>query len=336
MQKLNWGILSTAKIAVEKVIPGLLKSDDLAVRAIASRNLEKAGKVAEELNIPVAYDSYEALLSDPEIDVIYNPLPNHLHVEWTAKAIEAGKHVLCEKPLLLTVQDAEHLIKLRNKYNVKVGEAFMVKSHPQWQRAKAIIDSGLLGGIRLYQGTFSYFNADPQNIRNIANYGGGAMWDIGCYPVMTSRYLFGESPTRVIASLQIDEQFGTDVLSTVQMEFSSGIKAQFAVSTQAAAYQRVHVLGTEKELEIMIPFNAPTDQPTVLRVNSADILRKNEVEELLPPSDQYQLQAEDFCRAILENTSEPVTLEDARDHCRIIEAIFESNKKGTWINIQVP
>lgn len=331
MQKLRWGILSTAKIGVEKVIPGMQKSDLLEVCAIASRDKNKAESAAKSLNIPVAYDSYDALINAPDIDVIYNPLPNHMHVEWTSKAIAAGKHVLCEKPLFLHQTDAEALIALRNKHQVKVGEAFMVKSHPQWQRAKAIINSGMLGGIKMYQGTFSYFNSDPENIRNIAEYGGGALWDIGCYPVMTSRYLFGENPSRVLASLQLDERFQTDVLSSVLMDFPSGIKAQFVVSTQAAAYQRVHVLGSEKELELTIPFNAPTDRPTKLRVNSADILQQSEVEELLPACDQYQLQAEDFCRAIAEDISEPNTLEDARDHCMILQAMFESHKKGTWI-----
>lgn len=330
---MKWGIISTAKIGVEKVIPGMLKSNLFEVSAICSRDLEAAKKAANQLGIPKYYDSYDALLSDPEIDIIYNPLPNHLHVEWTAKAIAAGKHVLCEKPLFLNPKDSELLISLKKKHQVKVGEAFMVKTHPQWIKAKEIIDSSELGEIRAYQSTFSYFNNDPGNIRNIAEFGGGALWDIGCYPVMTSRYLFGENPEAVFCSAQFDPAFHTDVLSSAILKFPSGITANFTVSTQAAPYQRVHVLGTKKEMEILIPYNSPTDRETCIRINDADILQKKTRKINLPICDQYQLQAEAFTKAIIHDTCEPVSLEDAQDHSLIITALFQSAKSGGWVSI---
>ncbi|MFT6868715.1 MAG: putative dehydrogenase [Cyclobacteriaceae bacterium] len=330
MKKLKWGILSTAKIGIDKVIPGMLKSEMFEVAGIASRNLEQAKNAASQLGIARAYGSYDELLGDPEIDIIYNPLPNHLHVEWTAKAIEAGKHVLCEKPLFINPADSATLINLRDKHNIKVGEAFMVKSHPQWTRAKEICDSGDLGEVILYNASFTYYNTDPDNIRNIAAFGGGALWDIGCYPVMTSMYLFAENPSRVFCEIKRDPQFGTDVFSSAILEFPSGKRAIFTVSTQLAPYQRVHILGTKKELEIQIPFNSPTDRPSVIKINFADILQENLIKENIPTCDQYQLQAEAFTEAVLNNTEVPVSLEDALDHSRIITALFESASVGQW------
>lgn len=333
MGKLRWGILSTAKIATVKVIPGMLKSSLFKVHAIASRDLASARSEAARLGISKAYGSYEELLADPEIDIIYNPLPNHLHVEWTATAIKAGKHVLCEKPLFLNPEEARELIRLRDQHQVKVGEAFMVKTHPQWIRAKELVDSSVLGTITAYQSTFSYFNADPANIRNIPEYGGGALWDIGCYPVMTSRFLLGENPFRIIGSVKRDPRFGTDIHSSAIMEFNNGVTASFSVSTQSAPYQRVHVFGTQGDLEILVPFNSPVDRPTYLRLNQGDILLDKVTEEEITTCDQYQLQAEAFTKAVMENTRVPVSLEDALDHALIITAIFESAEKGTWISV---
>ncbi len=335
MKKLKWGILSTAKIGIEKVIPGMLKSDLFEVAAIASRNHEQATNSATKLGIAKAYGSYDELIQDAEIDIIYNPLPNHLHVEWTARAIEAGKHVLCEKPLFILPDDSMALIKLRDKYNVKVGEAFMVKSHPQWVRVKEIVDSGDLGDVSLYNATFTYFNTNPDNIRNIAAFGGGALWDIGCYPVMTSRYLFGENPSRVFCEFKSDPKFRTDIFSTAILEFPSGKRANFTVSTQLAPYQRVHLLGTKKELEIQIPFNSPIDRPSVIKISDADILQENLIKENIPTCDQYQLQAEAFTQAILNDTFVPITLEDAVDHCKIITALFDSAKKQGWVRVKL-
>jgi len=333
MRKSNWGIISTAKIGVEKVIPGMLKSEAFNVSAISSRNHQQAQIWADKLGIPTAYGSYEELLSDESIDIIYNPLPNHLHVEWTARAIEAGKHVLCEKPLFLNPQEADMLLELSQKHQVKVGEAFMVKTHPQWIKAKEIIESNLLGEVKAYNATFSYFNNDPENIRNVAEFGGGALWDIGCYPVMTSRYLFGETPKRVFCTATFDEQFKIDTLSSAILEFPSGKKATFTVSTQLAPYQRVHVLGTEKEMEILIPFNAPTDRKTCIKINPGDILQSNVEKIEIDTCDQYQLQAEAFTNAVTNNTEVPVSLTDSKIHSQIIRALFQSIDTGNWVNV---
>ncbi len=333
MGNLKWGILSTAKIATVKVIPGMLKSKLFEVHAIASRDLASARSEAAKLGIPKAYGSYEELISDPEINIIYNPLPNHLHVEWTAKAIKAGKHVLCEKPLFLDSSGASELIHLRDQHRVKVGEAFMVKTHPQWIRAKELIDSGVLGVITGYHSTFSYFNDDPTNIRNIPEYGGGALWDIGCYPVMTSRFLLGRNPVRVAGSVWRDTSFGTDIHSSAILDFGNGVTASFSVSTQSAPYQRVHVFGTKGDLEIMIPFNAPVDRPTYLNLNQGDVLLDKITQEEIPSCDQYQLQTEAFTLAVLGIEPVPVSLEDAQDHAQIITGVFESAKNGSWISI---
>ncbi len=330
---MKWGIISTAKIGMEKVIPGILKSDSEEVVAIGSRNLESAKEAATSLNIPKFYGSYEDVINDPEVEIIYNPLPNHMHVEWTAKAIKAGKHVLCEKPLFIDPIDAELLIKLRDQHQVKVGEAFMVRTHPQWIKAKEIIDSGELGEVLSYQATFSYFNTDPKNIRNIAEYGGGALRDIGCYPIMTSRYLFNENPEQVILNAQIHPDFKTDILSNAIMKFYSGRTASFTVSTQLSPYQRVHVLGSKKEMEILIPFNAPTDRNTLIKINNGDILQKDIEKIEIPACDQYQLQSEAFSDVIKKNTKVPVSLEDALDHSRIIAGLFESLETERWVSL---
>jgi predicted dehydrogenase len=330
---MKWGILSTAKIGVEQVIPGIQKSETEKVIAIGSRNFESAKEAATKLNIPKFYGSYQEVNDDPEVEIIYNPLPNHLHVEWTAKAIEAGKHVLCEKPLFIDPKDAEKLIKLRDQYQVKVGEAFMVRTHPQWAKAKEIIDSGELGEVLSYQATFSYYNTDPNNIRNIAEYGGGALWDIGCYPIMTSRFLFGENPHQVILNAQIHPEFKTDTLSNAIMDFPFGKTASFTVSTQLAPYQRVHVMGSKKEMEILIPFNPSAGAETLLKINNADIFNKDIEKINIPACDQYQVQAEAFSEAVLNDSEVPVPLEDALDHSRIITALFDSSKTGSWVKL---
>lgn len=330
--RLKWGVLGAAKIAVEKVIPAMQQSERCEVYGIASRNLEKAEGTAIKLNIPKTYDSYEALIADPDIDVIYNPLPNHLHAEYTLKCIEAGKHVLCEKPIALNSADVQKLITARDTAGVKVGEAFMVKTHPQWLEAKRIIQSGALGQMSMIQGIFSYSNTDPENIRNILAYGGGAMWDIGCYPIFTSRFVLDEEPLKVLALTQFDEKFGTDVLSSVIMQFPSA-QVSFVVGTQMVAYQRMNFLGRSKRLEIQIPFNAPRDQPCRLLLDKGDILQRELEEILIPTCDQYQLQMDAFTKAVLEDTDVPVTLEDSLENTRVIEAIFQSAKEGKWIGM---
>jgi len=325
-------VISTAKIGMKQVIPAFQKSEYCEVAAIASRSPEKAYGAAVALGIGRAYGSYEELLSDPEVDAIYNPLPNHLHMEWSIRAMEAGKHLLCEKPIGLNVEEVEQMIAARDRCGVKAGEAFMVKSHPQWHDTRERVRRGEIGPLRLIQGMFSYYNADPENIRNISEFGGGGMWDIGCYCVTMSRYLFEEEPLRVAALLEFDPDMGTDRLGSVLMEFPSG-QSQFAVSTQLVPYQRMHFYGTGGHIEVEVPWNAPNDRPCRILQDSGDILHeKLEVHEF-PVTDQYTLMGDAFSRAIIDGTEVPVTLEDGLLNTRVLKAIFESAGRAQWVTL---
>ncbi|HVH70134.1 MAG TPA: Gfo/Idh/MocA family oxidoreductase, partial [Candidatus Dormibacteraeota bacterium] len=265
-QRVKWGVLGVAAIGVKKVIPAMQKGKWSEIAAIASRELPKAEKAAAQLGISKAYGSYQELLADPEIEAVYNPLPNHLHVPWSMKAAEAGKHVLCEKPISLTVREAKELLRARDRCGVKIGEAFMVKTHPQWLRMRDLIGKGAVGNLRSIIGMFSYFNRDPNNVRNVAEWGGGGLMDIGWYPISTSRWIFGEEPLRVCGMLEADPEFGTDRLSSAMLEFPSG-HSVFTCSTQLVAYQRMQFLGTEGRIEIKIPFNAPNDRPCEILID---------------------------------------------------------------------
>lgn len=331
--RMNWGVLGVAKIATEKVIPAMLGSENFNVLGIASRDHARAKSAADRLGLLKAYDSYDALIADPDIDIVYIPLPNHLHFTYALKCIEAGKHVLCEKPITLKSDEIKKLIAARNRHGVKIGEAFMVKSHPQWIKARELVLSGYLGKVKLVQGYFNYYNVDPQNIRNIDMYGGGAMWDIGCYPVMTARFVLGEEPTKVVALMEKDGEFGTDALSSVIMRFPSA-QVVFSVSTQLSNSQRMIFIGDKQNMEIKIPFNAPNDQATQLIINSGNILQDNNEEIYFDICDQYALQAEAFVRSIKNKTEAPVSLEEAWSNTRVLEAIFESAATGRWVEVQ--
>lgn len=333
MQKLNWGILSTARIGLQQVIPAIQKSTNGRVTAIASRSPQKAAAAAGEAGISTSYGTYEELLEDPGVDAIYNPLPNNMHLEWNVKAMEAGKHVLCEKPLGLSVPEVEEMISVRDRCRVKAGEAFMVKSHPQWRDVRTRIRNGDVGELRLVQGAFSYFNTDPDNIRNIPGLGGGGIWDIGCYCVTMSRYVFGEEPVRLVSSVDTDPEFGTDRLAGVIMEFPTG-KAVFTVGTQVAAFQRMHILGTGGHMEVKIPFNAPSDRPNVVLKDEGSILLDAITKLEYPPVNQYQLMVEEFSRAVLRDEDVPVPLEDSLWNTKVLCAVFDSAKKGTWVEVK--
>lgn len=333
MDRVRWGILSTAKIGLVKVIPALQKSQLIEVTAIASRSPEKAAVAASSLGIDKAYGSYEELISDPEVDCIYIPLPNNMHLEWTLKAMEAGKHVLCEKPLGLTPAEVEQMIQVRDKCGVKAGEAFMVKSYPQWIDTRERVRRGEVGELRLIQGAFSYFNADPANIRNIPELGGGGLWDIGCYLTTMSTYFFEELPQRLVASLEFDPELKTDRLASVIMQYGSG-QAFFSVSTQLVPYQRFHLFGTKGHFELKIPFNAPNDRECLVAQDSGSILLDDITTHQYPVSDQYTLMGEAFSKAILTDGEVPVSLEEAYDNTRLLCAIFESAEKGKWVEVQ--
>jgi predicted dehydrogenase len=319
--KVRWGILGTAKIALTKVIPAMQLSPWCEIAAIASRDFAKADESAERLNIPTAYGSYEELLADDSIEAIYNPLPNHLHVPWTIKAAEAGKHVLCEKPIALSAAEARTLIDLRDRTGVRIQEAFMVRTHPQWLETRRLIHSGEIGSLRSITGFFSYFNDDPTNIRNHLDFGGGALMDIGCYPINISRFIYEAEPRRVLGLIERDAETRTDTFTTAVLDFPQG-HSTFTCSTRLAPYQRMIFHGTEGRIEVLIPFNAPHDHPTQIMLNDETIE--------FPICDQYEIQGTLFSRAIRENREQEIPLEDAINNMIVIDAVFRSAKTNQW------
>jgi len=319
--KVRWGILSTANIALKKVIPAMQRSRSCEITAIASRDLSNAKEAANALNIPHAYGSYEELLADNSIEAIYNPLPNHLHVPWTLKAAEARKHVLCEKPIALNAEEAKTLIAARDRYEVRIQEAFMVRTHPQWLETRRLIREGRIGELRSITGFFSYFNPDPGNIRNQLELGGGALMDIGCYPITISRWIFAMEPRRVLGLIERDPEFGTDNLTTAVLDFPNG-HSTFTCSTRLAPYQRMIFHGTEGTIEVLIPFNAPNDRPTQILVDDETIE--------IPVCDQYEIQGTLFSQALRENKEQPIPLEDAINNMTVIDAVFRSAENGHW------
>jgi predicted dehydrogenase len=328
--KVRWGVLGVAGIAVKKVIPAMQRSEYTEVTAIASRDLAKAQAAAGPLGIAKAYGSYEELLADPEIEAVYNPLPNHLHVPWSIKAAEAGKHVLCEKPIGLSVAEARELMAARDRLGVKIGEAFMVHSHPQWLRAREIVRSGEIGELRTMLGAFSYFNRDPKNIRNNPEIGGGGLMDIGCYPITMSRFIYGTEPLRATGVMELDPEMGTDRLTSAILHFASG-QSVFTCSTQAVPYQTFQILGTKGRIELEIPFNAPPDRPTRLFVDTgADLFGGGKRMEEFAVCDQYTIQGDLFSRAIREGGEVPTPLEDSIANMQVIEAVSRSAQSGCW------
>jgi len=326
---IRWGVLSTALIGTEKVIPGIQRSKRGKVEAIASRDEARAGRVAADLGIAKAYGSYEALLADPDIDAIYNPLPNHLHVPWTVAAAEAGKHVLCEKPIAMNAEEAARLRAVAGGRHIM--EAFMVRFHPQWLRARELIRSGAIGELRAVQVFFAFDNRDPDNIRNKPETGGGALMDIGCYGIVSGRFCFEAEPVRVVSLIDRDPAFATDRLTSVIADFGRSRQLSFVVSTQLADHQHVTIAGTRGRIEIVIPFNAPQMEATKIRIDDGSKLGgASTVEEILPPVDQYAEEADAFARAVLGETALPYGVDDAMSNMKIIDAIVRSEKSGAW------
>ena len=326
MKPVKWGIISTASIGTEKVIPGMLKSKDLEVVAISSRKLKTAKDWAARLGIAKAYGSYEEMLADPEIEAVYNPLPNHLHVPLTMAAARAGKHVLCEKPIAITAKEAKQLKKAPK--NVLIAEAFMVRHATQWLAVRDLVKKKKIGDVRAMQVMFAYFNRDPKNVRNMVDIGGGGMLDIGCYPITVSRFIFDGEPRRVTATIDRDPKFKVDRLAGGLADFGDGRHLSFTVSTQLAPFQRVQIMGTKGRIEIEIPFNAPPDQPNRFFVQGME-MNVGEWTDL-PVSDQYQLQAEAFGRVIRKKQKPFWGVDDAIQSMKIIDAFFRSEKSGRW------
>ena len=326
MNQVRWGVLGVAKIATEKVIPGMKKARGVEVAAIASRSADKARQAAARLGLPASYGSYDELLADERIDAVYIPLPNHLHVEWSIKSLRAGKHVLCEKPIGLSVAEAEELAVAGRKHpHLKLMEAFMYRHHPQWVTARRMVTEGKIGELRTIQTLFSYFNRNPLDVRNQAEIGGGGLMDIGCYPISLSRFLFAAEPKRVLGEIEYDPEFRTDRLASGILEFAQGT-GTFTCGTQIAPYQRVQIVGTQGRIEIEIPFNAPPDRPCRLWHQHAT----GTEEIVFDVCDQYGIQAELFSRAVIDDTPVPTPIDDAVANMRVIEALFRSGRSGRW------
>ena len=320
-----------AAIAVKRTIPAMQAGQWSEITGIASRDRERAAAAAHDLDIPKAYGSYEELIADPDIDAIYNPLPNHLHVKWSVLAAERGKHVLCEKPIGLNVAEALQLIAVRDRTGVTMGEAFMVQTHPQWVRIVELVRAGRIGQLRSVAGAFSYFKLEPDNIRNIREYGGGALMDIGCYPIKTSRMVFGEEPLRVSAAITRDPRFGNiDMLTSAILEYPSG-HCVFTCSTQIMQQQSMCFYGTAGRIAPEIPFNAtPGGTSRIFIDDGRDLSGGGRVVEVLPACDQYTIQGDLFSRAIREGGKPPVPLEDAARNMAVIDAVFLAAETGRW------
>jgi predicted dehydrogenase len=330
MRKVRWGVLSTARIAVERVIPAMQRGRHAEIVAIASRDPERARSAAARLGVATAHGSYEAMLEDAEVEAVYNPLPNHLHVPWSLRAIAAGKHVLCEKPVALGAAEAGTLLDAARRYpHLKVMEAFMYRHHPQWLRVQRSIAAGAIGQVRTVHTVFSYHNVDPANVRNQAALGGGGgLMDIGCYGISVARLVLGAEPARVCAIAEQDPRFGVDRLASAILDFGERT-ATFTCATQLAPYQRVSIFGTTGSIEVEQPFNPPRDEPCRLRYG-----RDGRVEDVwIEPADQYTLQGDDFSLAVLHDRPVFTPLEDSVANLRVLDAVAASAAGGCWMEV---
>ncbi|MET3598269.1 Gfo/Idh/MocA family protein [Martelella mangrovi] len=329
--KLKWGVLSTAGIGMRKVIPGMKKSELVTVQAIASRDAAKAAAAAEKLQIPVSYGSYEELLADPEIDAIYNPLPVNMHVDWSIRAMEAGKHVLCEKPIAMSAEEAARLIDARERTGKQVLEAVMVRQHPQWLRVAEIIRSGEIGEVCLMQTTMSFFNDDPNNIRNIAEVGGGALYDVGCYALFLSRFVFNAEPLQVVSMSDIDPNMHTDRLMSGIIDFGNGRQLSFACGTQLARFQTVQIIGRKGRIEVPVSLNAPQGEEVTITIDADGTNDPAQMRhEVIAASDQYTLQADLAARVFRGETPAEYPIENAVNNMAAIDALYRSAKSHTW------
>lgn len=329
--KINWGVLGAANIASKKVIPAMQSGEFSQITAIASRNSEKAKMTALELSIPNFYGSYEELLADSRVEAVYIPLPNHLHIEWATRCAEAGKHVLCEKPIGLNAEEVRKLIEVRNRTDVKIQEAFMVQTHPKWLKVRELIRAGRIGKLEAITGFFSYFNDDETNIRNKPEMGGGALLDIGCYCINISRFIFEDEPQRVSSLMTKDAKTGIDKLSSAILDFPNG-QATFTCSTQLVPYQKMHFFGTKGRIEVEIPFNIPPETPTKIFIDDGRNLYGENIETIkFYSADQYRIQGDLFSQAILENSDQAITLEDSFKNMAVIDAVFRSSETGNWV-----
>ncbi len=325
MKAVRWGVLGAANIFMKKVLPPLLKTDAVELMAIASRSEEKARSAARTFGIARSYGAYEDLLADPDIEAVYIPLPNHLHTEWIRKAADAGKHVICEKPLALNAEEAASCVEYASKKGVRLMEAFMYRFHPQWRRARELVRAGEIGQVLAVHTSFAYDNRDPENIRNKLAMGGGALMDIGCYAVSTARFVFGREPERAIGFFTRDANFKTDILSSAILDFA-GPRSVFTVATQSFPTQGVDIFGSAGRIHIEVPFNISPDTPPQLVV----ITGIGERRPTLPAADQYGLEFEAFSKALRRDLPVPTPAEDAVSNQKVLDALFRCESSGTW------
>jgi predicted dehydrogenase len=331
VKKLQWGILSTANIGQKRVIPAILAGRRGVVAAIASRDAGRAARAAAAFQIARSYRTYQELLDDPDIDAIYNPLPNHLHVEWTVRALDAGKHVLCEKPIGLNAGEAAAVVAARDRSGKRVIEAFMVRFHPQWQRIRELVRSGRIGSVGVVQSAFLFTVLDPTNIRNRADIGGGALYDVGCYPIVTARYVYGVEPDRAVALVDRDPRLGVDRVSSGLLRFPGGGQLAFSSALQLAAYQHVAILGTEGRIEIAVPFTPQKDHACRIVIDSGKSLDgSSALHEDFPPVDQYVLQCDTAAAVFQDDSDQEFPIEDAIANMRVIDALYASAESGRW------
>ncbi len=324
-------MLGTANIAVKRIIPAIIAGRRGRVAALASRDAERAAQLAARFGIERSHGSYQALLDDPSIDAVYIPLPNHLHVEWTVKALEAGKHVLCEKPIALCAADAHAIVAARDRSGRRVVEAFMVRCHPQWHRVRTLVRSGRIGVLRAIQSAFVFSVLDPRNVRNQPDIGGGALYDVGCYPIVTARYLFGCEPQRAMALVERDPDMGIDRVTSGLLEFPGGGQLSFSASLQLAPYQRVTILGSEGRIEVGVPFTPPAEHSCRIVIDTGKSLDgSSATTETFAPIDQYAAQCDLAAEIFRNEATQEFPIEDAIANMRVIDALYRSAESGRW------
>lgn len=323
----RWGVLSTAKIAREHLLPAMADADNCVITAIGSRNEARARALAERFGAAHAFGSYDALINSDTVDGVYIPLPTSQHVEWSLKAAAAGKHVLCEKPIALKAGEIDQLIAARDTYGVLISEAFMVHYHSQWHKVRDLIQHGAIGQLRQVDGVFTYHNVDPDNMRNQPDLGGGALRDIGVYPLVTTRLATGVEPARVQSRIQFSEQFDTDIHARITADFGE-FELSFYCSTQLALRQNMVFHGDKGWIEVHAPFNTGDYGFGKVTLNTVD--RQTQQVFRFSEDRQYRSQIEAFVRAVEGDDTAVFTLENSRQNQQAVDAIFAASEHGGW------
>jgi xylose dehydrogenase (NAD/NADP) len=326
MRTLRWGLLGTARIT-RSIIPALRAAAGHELTAVASRSAEKAAAHAKQWDIPRAITSYEAMLADPDIDIVYIPLPNHLHAEWTIKAAEAGKHVLCEKPIALTVEEVDRITAAATRHGVVVAEAFMYRHHPQTMMLKQLLGEGAIGELRYIRGSFTFTLNRPKDVRLEREWGGGSLWDVGCYPVSLARVLAGMQPREVFGHAQFGAT-GIDEMFAGQLIFTDKLQAQFDCGFAAPFRTEAELVGTTGSIRVTRPFKPGASETLVLsRGDDFEQIAIDNAGEL------YVGEVEDMAKAIVEGTPSRVTLADSRDNTAVLVALYESARLGKPVTL---